>query len=305
MSRPVLALKIDVDTDLGTRDGVPRLVEILIERKIPATFLFSLGPDNTGKAVRRIFRPGFLKKVRRTQVGGTYPWRSLVSGTLLPAPHIGRRRAAVLQSVRDAGFEVGIHCFDHFKWQDHVHRFDLAETRREFGKAVSEFKRIFGESPQTAGAPGWQANDRTFQVYDECGLLYGSDTRGQSPFFPHANGKSFNTLQVPTTLPTLDELLGRPEYPEVKLPDHYSSLLQLRAPNVWTLHAEIEGQSKSRLFNRILDKLIEAGVQFKEMRAVACDAFSVREGLAAHAIEEDAMDGRSGMVARQGRVAKC
>ena len=74
MSHPVVALKIDVDTDMGTRDGVPDLIKILMERKIPATFLFSLGPDNTGKAVRRIFRPGFFKKVRRTKVGSTYHW---------------------------------------------------------------------------------------------------------------------------------------------------------------------------------------------------------------------------------------
>ncbi|MBI2226175.1 MAG: 4-deoxy-4-formamido-L-arabinose-phosphoundecaprenol deformylase, partial [Betaproteobacteria bacterium] len=61
-----LALKIDVDTYRGTRDGVPRLVEMLKKHNAGATFLFSLGPDHTGRAIKRVFRPGFMKKVSRT-----------------------------------------------------------------------------------------------------------------------------------------------------------------------------------------------------------------------------------------------
>ena len=58
-----LALKIDVDTLRGTQEGVPRLVELLRKHGAGATFLFSLGPDHTGRALRRIFRPGFFSKV--------------------------------------------------------------------------------------------------------------------------------------------------------------------------------------------------------------------------------------------------
>lgn len=54
-----LAIKIDVDTYRGTRDGVPALAKLLKKRAVPATFLFSFGPDNTGKALRRIFGRDF------------------------------------------------------------------------------------------------------------------------------------------------------------------------------------------------------------------------------------------------------
>ncbi|MHB8494509.1 MAG: 4-deoxy-4-formamido-L-arabinose-phosphoundecaprenol deformylase, partial [Casimicrobiaceae bacterium] len=55
-----LGLKVDVDTLRGTREGVPRLVEILARHGVAATFLFSLGPDHTGRAIKRIFRAGFF-----------------------------------------------------------------------------------------------------------------------------------------------------------------------------------------------------------------------------------------------------
>jgi hypothetical protein len=64
----LLALKIDVDTFRGTREGVPRLLQLLRKHEAGATFLFSLGPDHTGRAIKRALRPGFMRKVGRTSV---------------------------------------------------------------------------------------------------------------------------------------------------------------------------------------------------------------------------------------------
>jgi hypothetical protein len=87
-----LALKVDVDTFQGTRKGVPRLLELLKKHDAGATFLFSLGPDHTGRAIKRAFRRGFVAKVSRTSVLSHYGLRTLLYGTLLPGPDIGRRR---------------------------------------------------------------------------------------------------------------------------------------------------------------------------------------------------------------------
>ena len=46
--------------------------------------------------------------------------KTLLYGTLLPGPDIGRRCADIMRAVRDDGFEVGIHCWDHIRWQDGV-----------------------------------------------------------------------------------------------------------------------------------------------------------------------------------------
>src|SRR3990172_10677298 len=150
-----LALKIDVDTYRGTRDGVPRLVEMLKKHNAGATFLFSLGPDHTGRAIKRVFRPGFLTKVSRTSVLEHYGIVTLLYGTLLPGPDIGKRCADVMRSVRDAGFEVGIHTWDHVRWQDHVARRGERWTGEEMGAAYLRFSEIFGERARTHGAAGW------------------------------------------------------------------------------------------------------------------------------------------------------
>jgi len=294
-----LALKIDVDTDRGTRIGVPNLVRDLQEFALPACFLFSLGPDQTGRAITRIFRPGFFKKVSRTSVVKLYGIRTLLNGTLLPAPHIGRRNTKILREVRDAGHEVGIHCFNHYRWQDYVNKLSLDAVRAEFIAARAEFLRIFGTEAQTAGAPGWQSNARSRQIYDEAGLLYSSDVRGFAPFFPRISGQVFKTLEIPSTLPTFDELLGRPEYPEDKIVAHYMSLLREDRTNVFTLHAEIEGMGKRSLFRALLAACYNAGVEFIRLDDLARELLNHRDTIPTCDQVPAEIDGRSGNVATQ------
>jgi peptidoglycan/xylan/chitin deacetylase (PgdA/CDA1 family) len=292
-----LALKVDVDTDRGTRLGVPNLAADCGEFDAPACFLFSLGPDQTGRAITRIFRPGFFQKVSRTSVVQLYGVRTLLNGTLLPAPHIGRRNAAPMRAVRDAGFEVGIHCHNHYRWQDYVNRMSLAAVREEFTAARAEFLRIFSSEARTAGAPGWQSNARSRAVYDEAGLLYASDTRNGRPFFPRIDGRVFSTLEIPSTLPTLDELLGRPEYPDDRIVPHYLSLLREDCVNVFTLHAEIEGLGRRELFRALLRAWAERGVEFIRLDAYANELLADRAAIPVRDQVYAEIDGRSGAVA--------
>lgn len=292
-----LAIKVDVDTDRGTRAGVPNLVFDCREHGAPACFLFSLGPDQTGRAIKRVFRPGFFKKVSRTSVVQLYGVRTLLNGTLLPAPHIGRRNVETMRSVRDVGFEVGIHCHNHYRWQDYVHALPLEKIRAEFEAARAEFRRIFGTEAQTAGAPGWQSNARSRAVYDEAGLLYSSDVRNGTPFFPRIDGQTFKTLEIPSTLPTLDELLGRPEYPDDKIVAHYLSLLREDCVNVLTVHAEIEGMGKRLLFRSLLAALKARGVEFIRLDDYAKELLARRAEVPVRDQSLGEIDGRSGLVA--------
>jgi undecaprenyl phosphate-alpha-L-ara4FN deformylase len=247
----ILAIKVDVDTYRGTRDGVPRLVELLKQHRAAATFLFSLGPDHTGRALRRAFRPGFFSKVKRTSVLKHSGARTLLYGTLLPGPDIGRKCAAQMRAVRDAGFEVGVHCWDHVRWQDGVAQAEADWTEREMRRALARFEEIFGEKPQTWGAAGWQTNRHAAWV-EEVSFPYASDTRGHCPFRPLWNGVAIGCPQLPTTLPTLDELIGLDGIDESNVADRLLDLTSRRQNHVFTAHAELEGGKFFASFDRLL-----------------------------------------------------
>lgn len=295
-----LALKIDVDTLRGTLEGVSALVSILQKQRAQATFLFSLGPDNTGRALRRVFRPGFLKKVLRTNVAGNYGLKTLMYGTLIPGPDIGVRGADAMRAVRDAGFEVGIHTWDHVRWQDCVARRNADWTAREFGKGVARFGEVFGMSPRTFGAAGWQINQHVLTLQEQFKFDYASDTRGTGPFLPSLQGRTFKVPQLPTTLPTLDELVGTDGITLENVAEHLLKLTE-RAPehgHVYTLHAEIEGMALMPVFAKLLHGWKAQGYELVATRDVATKLD--RSRLPIHEVVMGEIPGRSGTLALQG-----
>ncbi|HEY8249711.1 MAG TPA: polysaccharide deacetylase family protein [Burkholderiales bacterium] len=291
-----LALKVDVDTWRGTRDGVPRLVELLKRHGAGATFLFSLGPDHTGRALRRVFRPGFFSKVRRTSVLRHYGLGTLLYGTLLPGPDIGRRGASTLRAARDAGFEVGIHCWDHVRWQDHVALADSDWTERQMRRARERFTAIFREIPRTWGAAGWQTNRHAAWV-EEREFDYASDTRGRGPFRPLWDGVAIGCPQLPTTLPTLDELIGVDGIDEGNVAAHLLDLTAQKSPHVFTAHAELEGGALLGAFEALLRGWKAQGYELVALRSLF-ESLDLAQ-LPRHDVVYGEIPGRTGKVALQ------
>ena len=295
-----LALKVDVDTYRGTREGVPRLAELLKKYGASATFLFSLGPDHTGRAIRRAFRPGFAKKVSRTSVLEHYGLKTLLYGTLLPGPDIGLRCADILRSVRDQGFDVGIHCWDHVRWQDGLAGADEAWTRTELDLARARFEEIFGEPAKVHGAAGWQMNVHALRLAERSGFAYASDCRGTCPFIPVWNAEPFTIPQLPTTLPTLDELIGTAGITRDSVAAHLLKLTAEapRTGHVYTLHAELEGGKFLPIFEALIEGWLATGYQLASLQELAADLDS--KLLPRHEMHLAQIPGRSGTLAMQG-----
>jgi undecaprenyl phosphate-alpha-L-ara4FN deformylase len=294
-----LVLKVDVDTLKGTLEGVPRLIALFRKYQVGATFLFSLGPDHTGRAIKRAFRPGFFQKVQRTNVTSHYGYKTLMYGTLLPGPDIGTRGAAVMQATRDAGFECGIHCWDHVTWQDSVMQADAAWTRLHMTRAIERFQTIFGFAPQVHGAAGWQMNVHALRLTQQLGFSYCSDGRGTHPHRPMVKAEPINTPQFPTTLPTLDELIGTPRITERNVAESLLAHTQ-NAPHdhVYTLHAELEGLKLLEVMEQLIIGWKAQGYRLIDLASLA--RFSEHAALPRCAVEWAEIPGRSGTLMTQG-----
>ncbi|MDR1622469.1 MAG: 4-deoxy-4-formamido-L-arabinose-phosphoundecaprenol deformylase [Synergistaceae bacterium] len=294
-----VAIKIDVDTLKGYLEGVPRLLGILSERKVKASIFFSMGPDNSGKAIRRIFRKGFVSKMLRTKAPSTYGLKTLLYGTLLRAPMIVSSNPDILRRAVEEGHDCGIHCWDHVLWQDRLLKMPREEIRAELSKAVELFSHVAGMAPKSSAAPGWQASFGSLTVQDELGFDYCSDVRGVKPFFPRLDGVVFRTLQIPSTLPTLDELWGLDGIDGNKIHDKYLDLLE-PGLNVHTVHAEMEGGAMSDVLKRFLDCCIEGEVVFPTLGDVASRLKnSTGTGVDIADVEMSEIPGRAGKVAVQ------
>ena len=307
-----LALKIDVDTLKGTKLGVPALVDVLKKHRAGATFLFSLGPDHTGRAIKRVFRKGFLGKVKRTSVVAHYGFPTLLYGTLLPGPDIGRRCADILRKTRDEGFEVGIHTWDHVRWQDGVGDATAAWTKREMELAQNRFTDIFKTPSRTHGAAGWQMPKHALRLTQEMGFDYCSDGRALAgvgtPHFPVFNGEIIDCPQLPTTLPTLDELIGIDGCTEANVHERILAMTGAMPPecvaqqpmsaHIFTLHAELEGMRLLPVFDKLLSGWEQQGYELVATETVYRNLD--RAHLPYFAANIGALPGRSGTLLLQG-----
>ena len=262
-----VALRIDVDTFSGTRDGVPRLLSILERRGLAATWYVTVGPDNMGRHLWRLLRPQFALKMLRSKAASLYGWEILLRGTIWPGPEIGRALADTIRLPIAAGHEFGVHAWDHHRWQRSVERLSDGALQEEFDRAFARLAEIAGRAPETSATPGWRTTDRVLAMKARYALRFNSDCRGVAvPFRPTlADGRVLEQPQVPVDLPTYDEAIGT----LVADDEAFNAMLLARladgADHVLTIHTESEGGAKATLFERFLDAALADGHAFEPL----------------------------------------
>ena len=228
----VLGLKIDVDTYIGMKRGVPRLLSILNQFGIQATFYLSMGPDASGRAILQLVKnPRFLKKMLKTNAGRLYGMKTALYGTLLSSPMIALSFPDLVEQIISAGHEVEFHAWDHRRWQDELYQRSYEWIEDWFEKGISAYRKMVRREPSSFGAPSWVIDDRVFKILGKYPFHYLSCTRAKEPFIHEISG----LMEIPSDLPCLEE---------VGVPQGVSRILQTLKDggiHVLPVHAEVEG----------------------------------------------------------------
>lgn len=283
-----IALKIDVDTLTGTRIGTPALAQLLDRHQAKGTFFFTLGPDRAGcqKGAESLKR--------------FYSLATRLRGRLLPSADIGRRTPDILRRIQSEGHEVALHARDRVAWETGIDKAATAWIDAEISRAEKRFAEIFLEKPTAFAAPGWKSQRHALRLTQRLGYSYASDTRGSHPFIPVIDGEIVACPQLPTTLPTIDEVLALD--PALSTADAYERILKLSlaipGDHVFTLRAEIEGIRFLTEFEKQIADWKDAGVALVPLRELRADTAVAL--LPRHVVEWAEIPGRRGLRMVQG-----
>jgi undecaprenyl phosphate-alpha-L-ara4FN deformylase len=239
----ILGLKIDVDTYRGMKEGVPRLLSLLKDEGLRATFYLSVGPDASGRAILQMLKnPRFLKKMVRTRAASLYGFRTALYCTLLPSPMIALGFPELVQRISAEGHEVQFHAWDHRRWQDEVTARPEKWIREWFQRGIDGFEKLTGRKPSSFGAPGWMIDDRVMGIIPDYGFDYLSCTRAKSAFIHSGAG----LIEIPSDLPCFEEMgVGESG-------NRILSELERGGIHVLPVHAEVEGGMMSENFLNLL-----------------------------------------------------
>ncbi len=295
-----LALKIDVDTLVGFQEGVPALLEVLGVHGVPASFFVAMGPDHSGRAIRRLFtHKGFWQKMRRTGAPRLYGLKTMLYGTLLPGPAIAASAPDLLRRIPAAGHELGLHGFDHVYWQDRLPHVSTAAIQAEIRRAQQVHEQILGYRAISFAAPGWQCTPAALDALVAERFYYVSNTRGTSPYFPAQGDRVWPLLEIPTTLPTLDELLGLDGRRPADFNREIVASLRPGQTHVLTIHAEVEGRVCLQDFTALLEEVQTLGITWLRLLDYATELWQQWQHLPRQAMAPNTLPGRAGTVTCQ------
>jgi undecaprenyl phosphate-alpha-L-ara4FN deformylase len=290
-----IGLRIDVDTFRGTELGVPKLCEILADHSIKATFFFSVGPDNMGRHLWRLLKPAFFLKMLRSHAASLYGWDFIFKGTFWPGPLIGKELAPIIKAAADAGHEAGLHTWDHHAWQTHLDEMDSAQIFSCLDMGNRKLKHILSKDVLCSADPGWKSNSVTLKEKTKFPFRFNSDCRGRSIFQPVVDGQELSQPQVPVTLPTYDEVIGRNGVTNGNYNDYLLSLVAPNKLNVLTIHAESEGIACVDMFNAFVKNGKARGISFVSLGTLVSETKLTGRGR----IVAGEIPGREGWVACQ------
>lgn len=278
----ILGLKIDVDTYQGMRLGVPRLLSLLRENDLRATFYLSIGPDASGRAVLQMLKnPSFLKKMVRTRAASLYGFRTALYGTLLPSPKIALSFPELVRRILAEGHEAQFHAWDHRRWQDELAVRPEGWIREWFSRGIDGFEALTGKRPTSFGAPAWLIDDRVLSIVRDLRFDYLSCTRAKAPFIHEGTG----LIEIPSDLPCFEET-GMQEGERVIV-----SGLKEGGIHVLPVHAEVEGGLMSDNFVRLIHAAKKLGYRLLPL----CDLLSLldRENMVTRRFRLELLPGRS------------
>jgi len=176
---------------------------------------------------------------------------------------------------------------------------DYLDIYNSIEKGVETLTEILGRPPNCSAVAGWKCNNKVLKAKENFDFEYNSDCRGETIFRPVVSGSEIEQPQIPVTLPTYDEVVGRDRISNDNYNEYLLSLLDPERLNVLAIHAEVEGITCMDMFEEFVKLVQSRGGQFVplgDLLRTECRTEPVG-GVA------DYVEGRDGWVSCQGTAS--
>ena len=271
--------RFDVDTPKCITKGVPNLISLSKKLGVPFTFFINMG--------RGTSRWSFIKKIllfNSNSITQTTPKLSNLKKLglwdyfymALTNPKVGNSHPDIIQSLKKAGHEVGLHGgSNHGEWQNESHAWKKQKFFKEITPALSSLTRYLGEKPMGFSSPGWKGSNDLNTILESLGFHYVADAYGENlKNVTHAKTAP-NLLQVPTNIlgepggiAYLENLRAKKMDDQSILKD-FSSKLDERFFAVLYDHPYYAGIQELSMLKMMIDLVRSKGFQIVTLKTLA------------------------------------
>ena len=254
-------LRIDVESQKGITEGLPKILDLLKKHNIKASFYLTMGGESSLWEIIRYRKK--LPGERKIQVFST---SEKIRMLLFPRDFVGENKR-ILKRVLSEGHELGIHGWKHRKWSRGLSK---KNAEHDLELAVKRYKKLFRENPLTFSSPAFQINSEVLKVLEKKEFRVISDLDGEKPF----KIRSTNIINVPITVtgknktPIIEYLAGK-KFDDEKILDYLKKETKKKKLTSIYIHDLFECRFKLGLLSKFFDFLKKNKIKVKTIEGVA------------------------------------
>ncbi|MCU7958711.1 MAG: hypothetical protein KZQ58_01675 [gamma proteobacterium symbiont of Bathyaustriella thionipta] len=202
--------------------------------------------------------PGLLElfKTYDTRVSFAFAMQPFAGGFLsgLLAGRAAKERQALCLAVKEAGHELGVLGYDADEWAKSASQRDARWVEKQMRLATHVYQELTATMPLFFSAPDGQMNAETSVLEQQHGFVYASDTRGKTPFIPLSPAGESGCIQIPVSLPTIDEMLPQEAVTADNVHEHIYMESQYPSPygHVFAFDADRHGKTMLPFLEKML-----------------------------------------------------
>ena len=168
----VFLLRIDLESDKGIKEGVPKILSVLKKYNIKASFYVVMGGESN---IIELIR--YQKKLPGKRKISIFSKKEVLRMILLPRDFTLKNRK-ILQRILADGHELGIHGWKHREWSRGLENLNV---RKAIRKAIRKYTQLFDRRPHSFCAPAFRMNQEVVKILSSEGIRVISDFQGDSP----------------------------------------------------------------------------------------------------------------------------
>ncbi|MFC2153929.1 polysaccharide deacetylase family protein [Candidatus Altiarchaeota archaeon] len=278
----MFALRVDIDSLEGLRQGVPKILDVLRDLGIKASFYCLMGweGDLWSTINHRLLRE-YENPLSKTE---EYDESDLIFKSPLNISKIFRcllspkslsSEKAIIERILSEGHSLGVHGYVHVRWRG----ITPSEINKEFKYMMSAYSKIIGEQPKGFSAPLNFTSEHLLRTLNDYGFLCNSYLGGKTIYRPTIDGQPSNFVMVPVIIhqsgiPIIEYLYNKGLNSD-NIIKRVSHTIEDAEKNFGLsslyIHPKVEGDVAINIFQQLMSYISEEGHEIKNFEDIALD----------------------------------
>lgn len=257
----VFSLRIDLESQKGIKEGLPKILNLLSKYNMKASFYLTMGGESNLFQLLK-----YKKKIPEKRKLKIFSKKEILRMAFLPKDFV-KENEIILKRILEKGHELGIHGWKHRAWTRALEKIDV---EKQIDLSIKKYWMIFGRKPDSFCSPAFRINRKVIDILNKTGFKIISDLEGEKPF----RIKDTEIINVPITIkeknntPIIEYLVTQ-KYSDEEILDYLKKQIEQKKYSIMYVHGLFECRFKTNLLEKLFKYIEEENIETKTIKQIS------------------------------------